>query len=325
MDFIRVKAKTVEEALTEASIQLETSSDNIEYHVIEKGSTGFFGIGSKPAVIEARKKEESSIDKEFEELKNDSIRTVEKKEKETKQRETRQREVRQKETKQKETKQKETKQKETKQKETRQKQSKPVKQPDAANRAAKEEIKSPVKETVELVKPLETVKEKEPVKEPVRKPLADKEEVISRTGKFLEDMFQAMEIEVSVKAVFEDDDNLNIELSGSEMGILIGKRGQTLDSIQYLTSLVANKGNYAYIRVKVDTEDYRRRRKETLENLARNVASKVRRTEKTVFLEPMNPYERRIIHSALQNNPYVSTHSEGEEPYRKVVVTLKKG
>lgn len=315
MDFIRVKAKTVEEALTEASIQLETSSDNIEYHVIEKGSTGFFGIGSKPAVIEARKKEESSIDKEFEELKNDSIRTVEKKEKETKQREVRQ----------KETKQKETKQKETKQKETRQKQSKPVKQPDAANRAAKEEIKSPVKETVELVKPLETVKEKEPVKEPVRKPLADKEEVISRTGKFLEDMFQAMGIEVSVKAVFEDDDNLNIELSGSEMGILIGKRGQTLDSIQYLTSLVANKGNYAYIRVKVDTEDYRRRRKETLENLARNVASKVRRTKKTVFLEPMNPYERRIIHSALQNNPYVSTHSEGEEPYRKVVVTLKKG
>lgn len=315
MDFIRVKAKTVEEALTEASIQLETSSDNIEYHVIEKGSTGFFGIGSKPAVIEARKKEESSIDKEFEELKNDSIRTVEKKEKETKQREVRQ----------KETKQKETKQKETKQKETRQKQSKPVKQPDAANRAAKEEIKSPVKETVEPVKPLETVKEKEPVKEPVRKPLADKEEVISRTGKFLEDMFQAMGIEVSVKAVFEDDDNLNIELSGSEMGILIGKRGQTLDSIQYLTSLVANKGNYAYIRVKVDTEDYRRRRKETLENLARNVASKVRRTEKTVFLEPMNPYERRIIHSALQNNPYVSTHSEGEEPYRKVVVTLKKG
>ena len=314
MDFIRVKAKTVEEALTEASIQLETSSDNIEYHVIEKGSTGFFGIGSKPAVIEARKKEESSIDKEFEELKNDSIRTVEKKEKETKQREVRQ----------KETKQKETKQKETKQKETRQKQSKPVKQPDAANRAAKEEIKSPVKETVEPVKPLETVKEKEPVKEPVRKPLADKEEVISRTGKFLEDMFQAMGIEVSVKAVFEDDDNLNIELSGSEMGILIGKRGQTLDSIQYLTSLVANKGNYAYIRVKVDTEDYRRRRKETLENLARNVASKVRRTKKTVFLEPMNPYERRIIHSALQNNPYVSTHSEGEEPYRKVVVTLKK-
>ena len=107
------------------------------------------------------------------------------------------------------------------------------------------------------------------------------------------------------------------------MGVLIGKRGQTLDSVQYLTSLVVNKGNGPYVRVKVDTEDYRRRRKETLENLARNIASKVKRTRKPVFLEPMNPYERRIIHSALQNNPYVATHSEGEEPYRKVVVTLK--
>ena len=316
MDFIRVKAKTVEEALTEASIQLETSSDNIEYHVIEKGSTGFFGIGSKPAVIEARKKEESSIDREFEEIKNDPIRTVEKKEQEPKQREIRQKEA----------KQKEVKQKEAKQKEPRQKQPKPAKQPDLSGRAAKEkeEIKNPVKAPREMVKPEEPVKEKEPLKEQVKKPLANREEVIGRTEKFLGDMFQAMGIEVIVKAVFEDDENLNIELSGSEMGILIGKRGQTLDSIQYLTSLVANKGNYAYIRVKVDTEDYRRRRKETLENLARNVASKVRRTKKTVFLEPMNPYERRIIHSALQNNPYVSTHSEGEEPYRKVVVTLKK-
>jgi len=108
------------------------------------------------------------------------------------------------------------------------------------------------------------------------------------------------------------------------MGILIGKRGQTLDSLQYLTSLVVNKGKSAYVRVKVDTENYRNRRKETLENLARNIAGKVKRTRKPVFLEPMNPYERRIIHSALQNDPYVSTHSEGEEPYRKVVITLKK-
>ncbi len=129
---------------------------------------------------------------------------------------------------------------------------------------------------------------------------------------------------MDIRAEFEGDDTLNIELSGNEMGILIGKRGRTLDSMQYLTSLVANKGNHAYVRVKLDTEDYRRRRKETLENLAYNIAVKVRRTKKTVFLEPMNPYERRIIHSALQNNPYVSTHSEGEEPYRKVVVTLKK-
>ena len=113
---------------------------------------------------------------------------------------------------------------------------------------------------------------------------------------------------MDIRAEFEGDDTLNIELSGNEMGILIGKRGRTLDSMQYLTSLVANKGNHAYVRVKLDY----------------NIAVKVRRTKKTVFLEPMNPYERRIIHSALQNNPYVSTHSEGEEPYRKVVVTLNK-
>lgn len=129
---------------------------------------------------------------------------------------------------------------------------------------------------------------------------------------------------MEIKTSFDEEETLNIDLQGDDMGILIGKRGQTLDSVQYLTSLVVNKGQAGYVRVKLDTEDYRRRRKETLENLARNIALKVRRTKKTVFLEPMNPYERRIIHSALQNNPYVSTHSEGEEPYRKVVVTLKK-
>ena len=116
---------------------------------------------------------------------------------------------------------------------------------------------------------------------------------------------------------------LDIELAGEEMGVLIGKRGQTLDSLQYLVSLVVNKYSDEYIRVKIDTENYRERRKETLENLAKNIAYKVKRTRKTVSLEPMNPYERRVIHSALQNDRYVTTHSEGEEPYRRVVVTLK--
>lgn len=315
MDFIRVTAKTVEEAITEASIQLETSSDNIEYHVIDKGSSGFFGIGSRPAVIEAKKKEESSIDMEFEELKNDPIKLSVS----------------------------EPKAKEQKPKEERKKQQRPpkaAKAPKPAKQPVKEKepVKGPSKEkeTVKPVKPASPAKEpkkepvavkepeKEAVKETVKKPLADKEEVIARITSFLNDTFKAMGIDVKINAVFESDDTLNVDLSGPEMGILIGKRGRTLDSLQYLTSLVANKGNYAYIRVKLDTEDYRRRRKETLENLAYNIAVKVRRTRKTVFLEPMNPYERRIIHSALQNNPYVSTHSEGEEPYRKVVVTLKK-
>lgn len=141
---------------------------------------------------------------------------------------------------------------------------------------------------------------------------------------FLNDVFQAMNMEVVIAIKYnEEEKSMDIELSGNEMGVLIGKRGQTLDSIQYLTSLVVNKGNAGYVRVKVDTENYRARRKETLENLAKNIAFKVKRTKKPVFLEPMNPYERRVIHSALQNDPLVSTHSEGEEPYRKVVVTLK--
>ena len=128
--------------------------------------------------------------------------------------------------------------------------------------------------------------------------------------------------DVKVTSVVDEEGALSINMEGSNMGILIGKRGQTLDSLQYLTNRVANKMQDGYVRVKLDTEDYRRRRKETLENLAKNIASKVKRTRKTVSLEPMNPYERRIIHSALQSDPAVSTHSEGEEPYRRVVVTL---
>ena len=146
---------------------------------------------------------------------------------------------------------------------------------------------------------------------------------MQRAEDFLNDMFRAMEMEVEKEISFEND-TLTIDLSGPDMGVLIGKRGQTLDSIQHLTSLVVNKGKASYVRVKVDTENYRERRKATLENLAKNIAFKVKKTRKSIYLEPMNPYERRIIHSALQNDPYVTTHSEGEEPLRKVVVTLKK-
>lgn len=142
--------------------------------------------------------------------------------------------------------------------------------------------------------------------------------------KFLGGVFKAMELEVEIKMDYKaEEGNLDIEFVGHDMGILIGKRGQTLDSLQYLTSLVVNKGRQGYVRVKLDTEDYRNRRKETLENLARSIAYKVRKTRKTVSLEPMNPYERRIIHSALQGNRYVETYSEGNEPYRHVVVKLK--
>ncbi|MBD5542142.1 MAG: protein jag [Lachnospiraceae bacterium] len=142
---------------------------------------------------------------------------------------------------------------------------------------------------------------------------------------FLSDVFKSMNLAVVVDVKYDDIENtLDIDLSGDEMGVLIGKRGQTLDSLQYLVSLVVNKDVDDYIRVKVDTENYRQRRKETLENLAKNISYKVKRTRRPVTLEPMNPYERRIIHSALQNDRYVTTHSEGDEPYRKVVVTLKR-
>ena len=173
---------------------------------------------------------------------------------------------------------------------------------------------------------------KEKRKEPVVKEVPEKKEIelaevepqtIEACEKFIYDVLKAMDMgEVKVTSEVDEEGALSINMDGNNMGILIGKRGQTLDSLQYLTNRVANKMQSGYVRVKLDTEDYRRRRKETLENLAKNIASKVKRTRRTVSLEPMNPYERRIIHSTLQADPAVSTHSEGEEPYRRVVVTL---
>ena len=208
MEYIEVSAKTVEDALTDASVQLGITSDQLEYEIVEKGSNGFLGlIGSKNATI--RVKVKSSVEDEVRE--------------------------------------------------------------------------------------------------------------------FLTSVFNAMKMQVEIEINKNEDERfLDVELKGDDMGVLIGKRGQTLDSLQYLTSLAINKHSDVYYKVKIDTEDYRKRRRDTLENLARNIAYKVKRTKRPVSLEPMNPFERRIIHSALQNDRYVTTHSEGEEPYRHVVVTLKK-
>ena len=208
MEYIEVSAKTVEDALTDASVQLGITSDQLEYEIVEKGSNGFLGlIGSKNATI--RVKVKSSVEDEVRE--------------------------------------------------------------------------------------------------------------------FLTSVFNAMNMQVEIEINKNEDERfLDVELKGDDMGVLIGKRGQTLDSLQYLTSLAINKHSDVYYKVKIDTEDYRKRRRDTLENLARNIAYKVKRTKRPVSLEPMNPFERRVIHSALQNDRYVTTHSEGEEPYRHVVVTLKK-
>ena len=207
MEYIEVSAKTVSDAITEACQRLEVTSDKLDYQVVDEGSSGFLGIGSRPAVIRA----------------------------------------------------------------------------------------------------------------------AAKCSVTDNAKNFLNQVFDAMNMTVAVQIEYDEENHfMNIDLSGDEMGVLIGKRGQTLDSLQYLVSLVVNKDAESYIKVKVDTENYRQRRKETLENLAKNIAYKVKRTKRPVSLEPMNPYERRVIHSALQNDKYVTTHSEGEEPFRRVVVTLKR-
>ena len=307
-DYIQFSAKTKSEAITKACIELGVSSDQLEIQVISEGSNGFFGIGSKPAVIKVRKIEPVSEEEEMKEIvetvKLDSFKEEApvQEEKKTEALKPVKKEI-----------------KEPKAVSEKPRQPKPVKE-----RAAKEkqprEFREPkekqVREkTTKPVKPVEILTDPEEIKE-----------VENRAKVFLRDVFASMNLgEVEITSEYNTTDgSLEVDFEGEDMGILIGKRGQTLDSLQYLTSLVVNKGKSNYIRVKLDTEDYRKRRKETLENLARGIAYKVRKTRKPVILEPMNPYERRIIHSALQGNKFVETVSEGEEPYRHVVVKLKR-
>ena len=206
MNYLEFTGKTVDDAITEALVSLGTTSDQINYEIIDKGSAGFLGLGSKNAVIKVWKK--FSVEESIED--------------------------------------------------------------------------------------------------------------------FLKQVTTAMGLTITVEIKVEEDNTYNVELFGDDMGVLIGKRGQTLDSLQYLANLAVNKNTEEYVKIKLDTEDYRKRRKDTLENLAKNIAFKVKRSKKAVALEPMNPFERRVIHSALQGDRYVTTHSEGEEPFRHVVVTLKK-
>lgn len=274
MNEVTVSAKTLDDAITEALIQLGATSDMVEYEVIEKGSAGFFGIGSKQAVVKAwRKKVEEPVAEEIKkEIKKEVKKDVPKKEHVKKEH---------------------------------------VKKDEPAKKHHAEKAKS------------EEPKVEAPVKEPqVLGKVEDS--TIKACEIFLQDVLKAMGMEVKITSSIDSEGALNINMEGDNMGILIGKRGQTLDSLQYLTNRIANKNQEEYVRVKLDTENYRQRREETLVNLAKNIAYKVKRTKKPVSLEPMNPYERRVIHSALQGDKYVSTHSEGEEPYRRVVVTLAK-
>ncbi len=307
MEYITVSAKTLDDAITEALIQLGVTSDQLDYQVIEKGSAGFLGIGMKQAVIKARRKEEIKEEEpeiEFpkvdvslvkEPLKKEPRKDTVKHEKETVKKEPEKKEPEKKEQVKKEPAKKESPKKESKKKQPQKEKKETVKEQPEAN--------APAKKEAELAKV--------------------ESQTIEACERFISDVLKAMGMDdVKVTSSIDEEGALSIDMEGSNMGIMIGKRGQTLDSLQYLTNRVANKMQDGYVRVKLDTEDYRRRRKETLENLAKNIASKVKRSRRTVSLEPMNPYERRIIHSALQADPAVSTHSEGEEPYRRVVVTL---
>lgn len=296
MEFREITAKTVDEAITKACLELGTSSDNLEIEIVREGTSGFFGIGSKPAIIKVRKKVE---EEEF-----DILKELKKEEKKKERREPVYREPR---------------------REPRREVKKEVK-----TDIPKEQPKKENKPAAEMKEEAPVRTEKKPeVKREERKTVVRTEEQIKAMEqdgrKFLKSVFQAMELPVEINIVYDkNNDCLDIDFAGEDMGILIGKRGQTLDSLQYLTSLVVNKEQQDYVRVKLDTENYRSRRKDTLENLAKNIAFKVRKTRKPVVLEPMNPYERRIIHSALQGNKFVETYSEGNEPYRHVVVVYKK-
>ncbi len=298
MEFITVSAKNVEDAITEAQIQLGVTRDHLDYEVIEKGSAGFLGIGMKQAVIKARKKEDEPVVEESvqEEPVKEEPEKVESEKAEVKEEVAPAVKEEKKEVKE-DTKKEEKSNKSEKYPEKKFEKS-------SKKRAPKKEYtkEAPVKKEVELAKV--------------------EDATIEACEKFIYDVLNAMDMgDVKVTSKVDEEGALAINVEGENMGILIGKRGQTLDSLQYLTNRVANKAQSGYVRVKLDTENYRSRRKDTLENLARNIASKVKKSRRTVSLEPMNPYERRIIHSTLQADPAVATHSEGEEPYRKVVVT----
>ena len=295
MNEITVSAKTLDDAITEASIQLGVASDQMEYDVIEKGSAGFLGIGSRQAVIRARIKKTVTEEIKAEEIKPEEIKKEFKKDF----RKDRKEFVGHKERKEHKEYKKDSKK-------------------DFKKEPKKEFVKENKTETVSAVTAAAPVQEE---KKELHVAVVT-EETQKICEKFLQEVLQAMGMgEVNIVSSIDEEGALAIEMSGENMGILIGKRGQTLDSLQYLTNRVANKSQDGYVRVKLDTEDYRKRRKQTLENLAKNIAYKVKRSRKPISLEPMNPYERRIIHSALQADDRVSTHSEGEEPYRRVVVT----
>lgn len=308
MEYMTFTDKTKDEAITKACEKLGVPSYELDIQVVSEGSKGFFGIGNKPAIIKVAKKSEAEIEQA---LKEKAEREAEEKRRLEEERAAAER------AKSEAAMYNASETSADDEYETRGEERRPRKKRDNRRReSGRFDFEEPVEN-------------KAPHVEEKREPIIKTEEEVAALKQsaenFLKEVFAAMDIPVGMSMEYEEETgSLAIELSGDDMGVLIGKRGQTLDSLQYLTSLVINKNQKEYIRVKLDTEDYRRRRKETLESLAKNIASKVKKTHRAVVLEPMNPYERRIIHSVLQPNRYVETYSDGSEPYRHVVVAPRR-
>ena len=332
MDKFRVSAKTVEEAITKATISLGCTADRISYNVIVQGSNGLFGIGAKPWIIEAWEKDEAEIAKEKAAAEKPVAvekATFEKKEAEGK-RESSSVEEKSQTFEKREERKASGEDKAFSHNSSQEKREKKFEKKEGFkgfSRGGYDPIPAPLSST--LVKREEKSFEGRSPEKRELTPLSEEEiaAVTKAALEFLNSVFQGMEMEVELQTEFRNSSNeLYINLVGPDMGILIGKRGQTLDSLQYLCSLVVNKNHGdEYLRVKLDTEDYRKRREQTLRSLAKNIAYKVKKNRKSVHLEPMNPYERRIIHAALQSDSQVSTKSEGEDPFRHVVIFCKNG
>ena len=300
MEFREFSGKTVDDAIIEAATTLGIASSELDIEVVSKGTGGFLGIGAKPAVIKAKAKKEVKDDID------DILGTVKKPVRGGRKASG----------------------------------SKPApKKVVQSNETAEEEKAVKAEKTEKPAKVEKTEEKKDYTKKEITEDNASNEEtaqvteenvkiddsIIDETKQYLVKLFAAMEMEADIDITLDKPSRtMNIDVEGPEMGIIIGKRGQTLDSLQYLISLYVNKKSETYIRVKLDTENYRERRRETLENLAKNIAYKVKKSRRPFSLEPMNPYERRIIHSTLQSDRYVTTKSEGEEPYRKVVIYPKR-
>ncbi len=317
MRSIEATGKTVKDAVDNGLAKLGCDRDDVEIQVLQMNTTGLFGMFAKPArVLLTVKEKDVSLDIEMPVLSLDGGARKPKAEK-----------------------RKPERQKAEKPAET------PKAKPESAEPQPEAEAEAPAEDGEETPKPekkrsrrrrrsgsaareaaepaevveLAPIVEREPF-EPT--PAEDQSDTAKQAQEFLSCLTERMGVPVSIE-LQESEEQLRMQMAGENMSLLIGRRGETLDALQYLTSLTVNRGREDYLRVSIDTENYRAKREEALRKLAVRMAGRAKKSGRRVALEPMNPYERRILHSALQNDPDVTTHSEGEEPYRRVIITLK--